>query len=366
MNNMKESIFSFLTSYVPTDKRESREDYLTQMFAWMLINITGFAEAYVNFLCDKNKDIPKPTVFEFDISTQEVLSTGRIDLLIRVNSDMSFICEHKVFSELSENQIKKYMDNSSQLGGGKYYSVLLTYSRAQHTQDADVSIIWSDISEFVESIISSYEFEEAFMLGQFLSFLAENGMGKVEPIKPEALMGYWAGVNLSTNLDIIFSQLGNIDWKTECPGIDTFTTSEFNPTFNKMRWGRKGIDFHTSWKPGIFAGVLMRTEDHHLEPMNKYKGIDFVVFLESEYSKVDVEKVQIRKSIIGNEKYKSLVNKLSKDSGKFEFIPGLSKSPWRIAVLRRPLLDILFENPELSQHDTIKKAMIEGINLLLG
>lgn len=30
---MKESLFSYLVSYVPTDKRESKEDYLTQIFA---------------------------------------------------------------------------------------------------------------------------------------------------------------------------------------------------------------------------------------------------------------------------------------------------------------------------------------------
>ena len=50
---MKESIFSYLTSYVPTDKREAKEDYLTQMFAWILKNVDGYLAAYARFLSSK-------------------------------------------------------------------------------------------------------------------------------------------------------------------------------------------------------------------------------------------------------------------------------------------------------------------------
>ena len=71
---MKQSLFSFLTSYVPTEKRESREDYLTQMFAWILINVEGYVNEYAKFLCDKNPDINCPSDSEINpsISTQEV------------------------------------------------------------------------------------------------------------------------------------------------------------------------------------------------------------------------------------------------------------------------------------------------------
>ena len=75
---MEKSIFSYLISYVPTDKRESKEDYLTQMFAWILTNVTGFADAYIEFLASKNEAIcvPKINDREIKISTQET-SRGR-------------------------------------------------------------------------------------------------------------------------------------------------------------------------------------------------------------------------------------------------------------------------------------------------
>lgn len=211
---MSESIFSYLTSYIPTDKRESKEDYLTQMFAWMLNNIEEYAREYVLFLSKKNDKIVCPSKNEMNISasTQEILPSGRVDLLIRVNRRIGFICEHKIHSILSENQIKKYIDNSDLLGMEKNYSVLVTFSSTQHTQPADVSITWSDVCEFTEDVIGSFENEEAFILNQFVLYLKENGMGKAELITPESMLGYWAAIGLEDNLSNLFMQLSDFDW----------------------------------------------------------------------------------------------------------------------------------------------------------
>lgn len=362
---MKESIFSYLVSYVPTDKRESKEDYLTQMFAWILKNVEGVAEEYISFLCEQNKDIPRPQEYNISVSTQEIMSVGRLDLLIRVNRDMSFICEHKVFSELSENQIKKYMDNSDELGPGKYYSVLLTYSMTQHTQTADVSLVWSDICEFIDGLKGNYEHEENFVLSQFSEYLKENGMGKNEPIGPESLLGYWPAVNLENKLDNIFSQLAVYDWSMDCPNLEGFSTGKYNPVYNRSRWGRMGIDFFENWTPGIFAGIMLRTNDHHMPPLDEKKGPDLVVFMESSYSKAGKDS-EIYNSIITSDAYKRRVKRLTVDSGSFEFIPGLADSKWRVVVLRKPLFDVLFgKYTREEQLNAIKEAFIEGINLLV-
>ena len=363
---MKQSIFSFLTSYVPTEKRESKEDYLTQMFAWILINVEGYVNEYVKFLCGKNPDIKCPDTLDINpsISTQEVLPVGRIDLLIRLNENISFICEHKVHSELSHNQIKKYMDNSHLLGSGDYYSVLVTYSTIQHTQPADVSLTWSDVCEFTEKVVDKYEHEEAFILRQFIEFLKENGMGKAEPISMDALLGYWPAMNLGYKLNAIFTQLDCYDWKKDCANLEDFSSATYNPTFTKMRWGRLGIDFFDSWKPGLFAGVMMSNLDHKLWPADVKKGPDFVVFMESDYGKTE-EKSAAYRSVIESERYKKLVQKLSTDSGSFEFMPGIKDSPWRVAVLRKPLYDILYNKyTRDEQYQAIKEAIIEGIQLM--
>ena len=54
---MSESIFTKLKSYTPTAGRDAREDYLTELFSYMLNNVEGLKEGYVDFLYSKLKEI---------------------------------------------------------------------------------------------------------------------------------------------------------------------------------------------------------------------------------------------------------------------------------------------------------------------
>lgn len=299
------------------------------------------------------------------VSTQTAVPSGRIDLLITVNHDMAFLCEHKVYSKLSTNQIQKYMDDSSLLGNEKYYSVLLTSSTLQHTQKADVRIIWRDVYELFAEHLKDYDAENEFVLKQFLKYLTENGMGKAETIPPEAMLGYWPAIRLESQLAAIFRQLASLDFAALCPGIEKLG-SGFAPACHKTRWGRIGIDMFPSWNPGLFAGVILDPYDHQLKPLDCRKGPDFVIFLESEYSKNDRDKRRIYEKNIQSAKYRNLCRLLSAQSGSFRFEPGIAKSKWRIAVLRLPLYDILYGAcQQAEQADAIKEKMVEGINRII-
>ena len=153
------SLFGYLKNYVPSDGRDPKEDYLTQMFAWILSNVDGAATVYATDLFSRlNMSVNDIENKKIQISTQETLRTdegiGRIDLLLSIGEDIAFICEHKVFSELSENQIDKYVKNAGQLGNRTYYSVLVTYSIAQWTQYSDVALTWSDVYTLFENKIT--------------------------------------------------------------------------------------------------------------------------------------------------------------------------------------------------------------------
>ncbi len=45
-----QSLFGYLKNYVPSEGRDPKEDYLTQMFAWILSNIDEVARIYVEYL----------------------------------------------------------------------------------------------------------------------------------------------------------------------------------------------------------------------------------------------------------------------------------------------------------------------------
>lgn len=138
---MNKSIFSFIKSYIPTESKDPKEDFLTQILAWLLINVEGFAASYCRFLLSFIKE-PFFNCNEYDefyIETQVAVKNGRIDMIIKQGNN-GFICEHKLFSNLSDRQIEKYISNQQALGAGKFHTVLITYSKLQQTQEADIML----------------------------------------------------------------------------------------------------------------------------------------------------------------------------------------------------------------------------------
>ena len=52
---MNESLFSRLFLYgIKLDNRTPQEDYLTELLAWMIDNLTQFGQDYVTFLCSNS------------------------------------------------------------------------------------------------------------------------------------------------------------------------------------------------------------------------------------------------------------------------------------------------------------------------
>lgn len=418
-NKENDSLFKFLTGYVPTEKRESKEDFLTQAFAWLLKEVEGFSEAYIRFLKqNEKKELPSnfekielPSKFEnIEIITQKELKgctredgkEGRLDLLISVNSNTYFICEHKVDSELSEDQIKKYMDNKAEIDPtptAKFYSVLLTKSVSQHKQPANVSIIWGDIKEFVDNFLqekSSTEDKYRFLLEQFSFYLSERGLEKAKAINKDELEKYDYTkykedkymVGLIKTLDYFNYRLldeiqDDSELKRICPNIDKLSDAPYEPIFHRSRWGRRGIDLFADlwdprgknkmkkeydmskpawWKPGLFIGFLLDPKDHKLEAEACKCGLDIILTLDGVGKNYNIKKE--------NQKLNSITNVLNIQDSQFDCLTiDKLKNPYRLVVLRRPLIDTLtvdsiFVEDIDKQYELYRKAIIEGLNLL--
>ena len=412
-----DGLFSALRSYAPLPGRDAREDYLTELFAWLLRNVPSLCNAYtaylfkqlaINDLIINDKPFIKTQV-SIRLDNSSDYQIGRIDMVIVVNNMYCFVCEHKVLSSLSDNQIDKYMSNTESLKQVlsaetvvereemQFCSVLLTLYRSQHTQPADISIIWSDVYSIVSSLLSGSEIDlsskDRFLLSDFLGYLSVNGMEPLPPIQEDIVRKYSKVDNNSEDNDSLlrplysyFGQLVNIDWEAECPGISKlqdnciipgaipeWPKSIIDPKFNKKRWGRCGIDFYDTLSPSLFVGVIIDGgKDHKLKPLDEDKGMDFVIILDScssEFVKGGKKRVkQIRLEVAKCDWYSRLSKRLKSDSGLFDCktVTELD-NPHRLLILRRPLLDILSEcevTPE-SQVEVLKKVMIEGINLIL-
>ena len=363
---MNDTIFDFLRSYVPSDKRDPKEDYLTQLFAWLLINVKGLDLKYCEYLLKK---IPNSTFTVTDsdtitVETQRTLDNGkRIDLLIKVN-DNGFICEHKIYSMLSPNQIVNYSSMANSLGSGQFHTVLITLGTYQWTQNADVRILWSSIyRDFLQMELKNYAKDPVnyFMLSQTLNFMENNSLGTSGEITPGAIAGYWESFGLKNAVNNLVDSLKDRSWKADCPNLHLCNNQGFTeyPIYRKERWGRAGFEMYSNWSPGIFVGILWDPSNHGIKPPKKeYGGPDVVILVdmpESGYSKV-----------IGTAACANYFDKLNQKHGDFDLdnYPDINAN-WRLAVLRKPLSDVLMGKSDgTEQAEALYKTFCEGINIL--
>ena len=415
--NESTSLFSFLTGYVPTDKRESKEDFFTQAFAWILEQFPKFAIYYIDFLNEKlcRKADVNATIYgmvngqkyKYEIETQRNLDDGhsRLDLLISVKADndkkVYYICEHKVDSELSENQISRYMSLKSEINpdpSAEFYSILLTKDVKQHTQYADVRIVWGDVKELIDAfLVEDYlksEREFIFVLEQLSMYLTEKGLENAKSVNKWDLINHNFDIDkfnkdsdiektlnhfmnkLSEDLDELKSE-GKLE--KIFPNLLNLSDANYKLICNKALWGRKGISifgnewdsnksyndvnlFKGAWKVGLFVGFLYNPSDHKIEPLNVQKGFDMVIILDGMGKRYSER--------INNASFDSMTETLKKNSADFNFIPFEElKNNYRLAVLRKSFMDVLSINGEFQndidvQYELFKKYAFEGINLM--
>ena len=185
-----------------------------------------------------------------------------------------------------------------------------------------------------------------------------------ELIKPEAVKAYFSAKDFESSIFSIFSELSSFNWESKVPNLrkigSAVDRSDYNPTFKKMQWGRSGISFFDDWIPGLFAGVILDGTDHALKPLDVSKGPDFVVLLDIQKN---VHKIfdEARGSDWLRDIRKQLVNVSNWD------VIQKPQNEYRLLIIRKPFFDILDGNDSIeSQTESIKNAIIEGLNLIVG
>lgn len=376
--SMNESLFSRLFHYRESEKLSPRENFLTEMFAWMIGNLKQFGHDYVEFLmtkCENKTSFDSNKSYSVCVRTQvnvkyeekDHFKNRFIDMVINTTGDMGFICEHKVDSEVRENQIQEYASCQEQLNGSpnhKFKTVLLTKSTEQHTEKADISITWYDVYKYFSEKFNKGEYnckpEEKIIIDQFLMYLTEVGMGKRETINANAVEYYCDAMKLETILKSIFNDIcTDVKWEEKFPRIKDFLT-DFDPFVSKETYSRNeirrlGIEFTRNWNPGLFAGVQMNNDDDSLQSFDSPQLVVIIDCMEG------------KKSEYQNTKwFTSVKDKQSKEEIETGFhIQTDSDNPWRVLILHKPLTEVLKGTRYEEQKKDIKDEIVSGINLIL-
>lgn len=260
---MDSSLLVSLRQYRPREGRDSLENFITEVFAWLLRNSSGISEAVLARLQRampevEGFDLPRDSE-DVEWSTQARLGSRRPDMQVTWPG-MALIFEHKVWSGLRDAQITGYRELACQ----KFYAsevrvVAITASRHQHSEAADANLCWSDIHKTLEQYLDEVEeATERFHIENFLALLAHEGLQPAAPIAHEAIRYFPTAGKLPQQLEKAFTPLAARDWPVEVG---------YQAEMQRMRWGRIGIEFlrtdaKRKWSPGIFIGCVLDGSDH--------------------------------------------------------------------------------------------------------
>ena len=361
---MNRSLFNRLYKRSKTEN-EQREDFLTEMLAWMVDTLPQFGQDYVRLLSG-NTVVPEQ--FDVHAEAQKTVAKGKIDLIIYTDTGVNYICEHKVDSGLRDHQLDDYRECIPEIcdkyrsvtGENASYSVVLvTRTENQWGQKPDKQLIWHDVYEYFNEQINTYDAKEKLMVNEFLLYLTEEDMGMQEIIKPQVLPCLCTAIATFTCLKRIIDELAKeVDWTEECKGIDTFVP-DYKPRFTKCEPDKRfHIEYSQSWTPCLRAGIYYAYEPYHFKFFKDEPVLAIVIEYKPE------EKEQYKKS----DWFQMLEKdneKIRKDSG-FE-VETDSDNDYIVLVLGKSLSEVLegVEENYNKQKQRFKEEIANGINLIL-
>lgn len=263
---MDSSLLVSLRRYRPREGRDSLEDFITEAFCWLLRHSSGVASAVLahvqGAMPDGQKfDLPGENE-EIEWRTQFQLGSRRPDMQASWRG-VTLIFEHKVWSAVSESQIRSYRGRAlAQYSGAEVRVVAITSSPHERSVEADASLCWRDIYEALAGYSNELgDVAEKVYVDDFLALLAHEGLQPAAPVSHEAVRFFPTVGKLPLQLDEAFRPLEAREWPV---------SSCYVPRMKGMRWGRIGIEFcrtdvSSEWSPGIFIGCVLDGRDHRID-----------------------------------------------------------------------------------------------------
>ena len=328
---MANGLLASLRKYPSKEKNNPLENFITESFAWLLKNEDDFSSFFIKKISEK-LNITMIGSEKGSWATQENFNNNFPDMVCYLGNNV-IVFENKAWSELSDNQLKKYKDYAASNFENSWI-ILITATRKQHKQNADLSLCWNEIHQYISEWIIGKE-NISFIFNDFLELLEIEGMGPPAPISHEGLKYYYSSLNLTNNITALMQANKEREWSKY------FNNEKSEPWFHSS-WGRVGMNFLT-WHPAIFIGIMLDGRDHCTTPIDIHKGPDACLIISFDK--------KLHKDYPTNEHYKNLTkilsDKIERLNNGWQFYNHLEddsarrKNRWHPIHIRRPLLDVL-------------------------
>lgn len=264
---MNNSLLVNVSKYASSDKTSPTENFITEAFAWLLRNDSDVRGMLSRLLKSKGigKAVPFEQLVESELLDTQVNFNGKYPDMLwsSLDKEWTIIFEHKVWSELHQNQLYNYRKYAEEQLGKEYLLVLITAHVGQHRQNPDIALCWHEIAKEIECLDTKNE-KIRWIRCEFIQLLRSHGLVDVSPINTLSIAYY----NESKRLD---KQLFNISERSKAQQWPLLIDEEFiiPETLKISQWGRIGLTFSScvgnkepAWKPGLFYGFVVDGSDH--------------------------------------------------------------------------------------------------------
>ncbi|KPN78245.1 hypothetical protein AEA42_04210 [Shewanella sp. Sh95] len=274
---MLDSLLVNVSKYAASHQTSPIENFITEAFAWLLkhdsVARKALSELLVGKLTGYSHELSSIHLSN-DIETQVNFGGKYPDLLwTTTDDDFCLIFEHKVWSELHDQQLNNYRNYATSHLNKPFKIVLITAHIGQHRQSPDIALCWYDIAGILQTLIDG-DAKASWLRDEFISLLKSNGLVNSTPLNPLTISYYNDVKNIDKQLYEMVSRCELSQWpicQSTSPDIKFL-----HPPRNKTSrgrydaWGRIGLEFsytnpdnnESGWIPGVFCGFVVDGDDH--------------------------------------------------------------------------------------------------------
>ena len=270
---MKTSLLCALRDFRPRDGHDPVENFITEAFAWLLINHPAFGRFYLSKIGRRLGLDDSKGRASIDWTTRLNLG-GVFPDLVGIAGSTAYLFEHKAWAHLHPNQLANYRrEAEKEYGQGNFHLVLVTGGRHQFDQNPDLALCWHEIHGWISDWQEHSEYESEALFADFQELLESEGMGPPAPVSHESILAYKPAQSFEPNLVALIQRAVHHDWKEEFPLIATDPKLPWHRSLpgGKDPWGRIGINLAgaiENWIPECFLGFLIDPTDHCIQWLN--------------------------------------------------------------------------------------------------
>jgi hypothetical protein len=271
-------LFSSLFEFIPGENRSPKENFLTELFSYVLRTSEGARDAWVSFVLGKTVHCEVVEVTtratERNEENRSVYPDLQIEGTLTGDQPFAIMSEHKWDSPCDHDQLRKY----HAIAVTKQAKLCFVGASRRQLAEAwkcgpavDKSFLWEDVFRMFNALENKSE-----VLKELLAFMSTQALDPGKPLSIEQMNHFIKGTGFIHSLErTAHILLNEFDWES------VPSRYKLNPEVTN-RFGRVAVEFATpEWKPTLSIGFLYDLSDYKVQFVDVSQGIDLVLRLEA-------------------------------------------------------------------------------------